>query len=110
MRDAPSTQSLLQQRHDAIDQYKLLRDAYKKYAAAYVALVNNMCDLETDILTALVAEGEVADVHTEIKSAETWLASVGGDPPADSAGLGVLLSMINVDLPEQLDPPTDLIN
>jgi hypothetical protein len=111
VRDTPITKALLDQRRDAVAQYKRMRDAYRKYPAMYVSLVNEACALETDILSALVIDGQVADrVHPEIQSALQWLGSAtGGDAPDDAQGLGVLLSMIFADLPPELDPPTNVI-
>ena len=110
MSGAPVTQSVLDQRKAAIDQYKLLRDAYKKYPAVYVKQLDDLAQLESDIVAAFAVDPQVgALVQDEIKNAVTWIGSGSGDPPDAAGGLGVLLSTINVPLPTELDPPRNVL-
>jgi hypothetical protein len=93
-----------------LEVYKQVADEFKTAPVAHVRLVTELCDLESEMIAYLAADGDPNKVVAgQLKSAIEWFGSGAGDPPAAAGGVGILLNMLNSPMPAGVPYPAGLL-
>ncbi|HTB73910.1 MAG TPA: hypothetical protein VK762_11730 [Polyangiaceae bacterium] len=91
--------------------YKALAKDFKAAPARHLNLVSRVCDLESDMLGQIAADGDPHKIITpQLTDAFDWYAgNKSGDPPDSAGGIGVLLSMYQATIPQGVPFPVGLV-